>query len=230
MKLLKIIIPCFNERDSLPILIGKLQKLNKDIHFIIVNNGSTDESKQFLDSLTKVPMENLDILHIRENLGYGDGIYRGLQIGPKSKFIGWIHGDLQFEFFKLDEIYEDLAVMEDKYVFYKGIRTGRSILDRFFSFFMEKIASLILRLKFKEINAQPTIFSSNLLEKIKSPPIDFSFDTYVYWLGLKNNYKFIRKEFTFPPRLFGSSKWNFGLKTKFIFSKSLISYFFTLRK
>ena len=30
MKLLTIVIPCFNEKDSLPVLIENLLKLNKD--------------------------------------------------------------------------------------------------------------------------------------------------------------------------------------------------------
>ena len=57
------------------------------------------------------------------------------------------------------------------------------------------IASLVLKEKFTEINAQPTIFSYDLLEKIDDPPNDFSFDTYVYWLALKNDYRIIRKKF-----------------------------------
>ena len=59
------------------------------------------------------------------------------------------------------------------------------------------IASLVLKEKFTEINAQPYFFSYDLLTKIDDPPNDFSFDTYVYWIALKNDYKIIRKNFDF---------------------------------
>ena len=56
-----------------------------------------------------------------------------------------------------------------------------------FSLFMGIIATIILRKTFYEINAQPTIFSPNLLDQVKSPPYDFSYDTYLYWLA-KNTF------------------------------------------
>ena len=61
---------------------------------------------------------------------------------------------------------------------------------------MGLIASIVLNEKFVEINAQPTIFSYDLLTKIDNPPNDFSFDPYIYWIALKNKYKFIRKILT----------------------------------
>ena len=53
---------------------------------------------------------------------------------------------------------------------------------------MGLICSFIIGNKFYEINAQPTIFNKKLIENIKQPPNDFRFDTYVYWLAIKNGY------------------------------------------
>ena len=72
-------------------------------------------------------------------------------------------------------------------------------------------ASIVLGMNFKEINAQPTIFSNQLMSLIDEPPNDFSFDTYIYWLALKNGYKIKRDFYIFPPRQYGNSKWNLGL-------------------
>ena len=147
-------------------------------------------------------------------------------------FTGWIHGDLQFEFEKLNTLYDKLNRNDFNSIniFYKGIRINRSKLESFISYCMGLIASIITSHKFYEINAQPTVFSSNLLEKVIHPPIDFSFDTYIYWLALTNNYKIVREKYSFPPRVYGSSKWNFGIISRLKFSKNLIKYFFYLRK
>jgi len=89
---------------------------------------------------------------------------------------------------------------------------------------------MILKNKYYEINAQPTIFNRELLNYITNPPIDFSFDTYVFWLAVKKGFVVKRDLFSFPPRKYGLSKWDFGLISKIKFSISLIKYFWSLRK
>ena len=232
MNLLTIVIPCFNEFESLPLLIKNLEKINNKINFLIVDNGSKDSSRNYLESIEEDLNKNISIFYIDLNQGYGNGVYKGLNNLKNSKFIGWVHGDLQFEFSKLNNVYEKLSLLENskEKIIYKGTRKGRGYLDSFFSFSMGLIASLILGKRMYEINAQPTIFSNSLIDILDDPPLDFSFDTYVYWKALDNNYKLIRDSFLFPPRQYGESKWNFGLKTRLLFSYSLIKYFFKLRK
>jgi len=230
MNLLTLIIPCFNEHESLPLLIQNLKKLNQKIKFIILNNGSTDETRKYLNNVASSLPPNIRFFELETNNGYGNGIFYALSHVENSKFIGWIHGDLQFEFDKLNIVYEDLLRTGDKKIYYKGIRKGRNIIEVIISHSMGIAASLILRKKMFEINAQPTIFNKELIDYFVNPPMDFSFDTYVYYLALKNNYTVKRRKFKFPPRRYGSSRWNFGLKSRAKFSFSLIKYFLKLRK
>ena len=116
-----------------------------------------------------------------------------------------------------------------EFIFFKGIRYGRNLVSTIFSFLMGIFATLFLRYRFYEINAQPTIFSRELLEQLDNPPKDFGFDTYVYWKAINLDFLFIRKSFLFPPRKYGDSNWNFGLKSRFLFSYSLIKYFISLK-
>jgi len=232
MKFLTIVIPCFNEEKSIPDLIKNLESVDDRIQFFIIDNGSSDNSKNYLKKVENKLQENIKIFFKKENTGYGSGIYEGLLAAQPSTFIGWIHGDLQFEFEKLNTLYDKLNRNDFNSIniFYKGIRINRSKLESFISYCMGLIASIITSHKFYEINAQPTVFSSNLLEKVIHPPIDFTFDTYIYWLALTNNYKIVREKYSFPPRVYGSSKWNFGIISRLKFSKNLIKYFFYLRK
>lgn len=232
MKLLTLVVPCFNEIDSLPILIEKLEDVDDSVNFLILDNGSNDGSKEFLNKISSNLKPNINIFYIDENNGYGAGILKGLETITDSKYIGWIHGDLQFDFLGLRQALEYLNYsnkMSDL-IFYKGVRKGRKIFDSFFSYFMGISASIVLGMNFKEINAQPTIFSNQLMFLIDEPPNDFSFDTYIYWLALKNGYKIKRDFYIFPPRQYGNSKWNLGLGSKLKFSKNLFLYFLKLRK
>ena len=230
-ELITIVIPCFNEKESLPELIKKIQDLTIDINFIIVDNGSTDGSTEYLQRIETKLNTNVSLYFIDQNKGYGHGVYTGLKLA-KTKFVGWIHGDFQFNFESLEKSVSFFSnnIVGNRFYFYKGIRTGRSLLDRFFSYFMGVLATMILKNKYYEINAQPTIFSRELLNYITSPPNNFSFDTYVFWLAVEKGFVVKRELYSFPPRKYGLSKWDFGLISKIKFSISLIKYFWSLRK
>ena len=55
-------------------------------------------------------------------------------------------------------------------MFIKGFRNGRPLIDNFFSKGMSYVASKFLGYEFTDINAQPSIFSTDLnLNKKKFP-------------------------------------------------------------
>ena len=53
MKLLSVVLPCFNESKNIPYILDRLDKVIKrdDIEIIFVDNGSTDETYNILYTL-----------------------------------------------------------------------------------------------------------------------------------------------------------------------------------
>ena len=91
-----IIAPCFNEEESIPDLVNQFSDLLKNrtnVKLLIVNNGSTDNSKEILDRLCERE-SFLESIHIEKNIGYGNGVVAGLR-STKSEFVTWMYGDLQ---------------------------------------------------------------------------------------------------------------------------------------
>ena len=79
-----IIIPCYNEELNIPFLIkksGKVYNKNNNIKFILVNNGSTDGSKNVLNVNKK---SFIKIINLRNNNGYGNGIIAGIILNYAS--------------------------------------------------------------------------------------------------------------------------------------------------
>ena len=106
MTTLTIVIPCFNEKESLSDLIKNIKILNNKIKFIILENGSSDGSYEYLNKIKGELPNNIVVHFKKENTGYGSGVYEGLNKIQNSKYIGWIHGDLQFEFTKLNQMFK----------------------------------------------------------------------------------------------------------------------------
>jgi len=75
---LSIIIPCYNEEKTITLILNKIRNLflagiEKEI--IIINDGSTDNTKSILDQLS---IEDIKIIHHEKNLGKTPTIKTGL--------------------------------------------------------------------------------------------------------------------------------------------------------
>jgi glycosyltransferase involved in cell wall biosynthesis len=229
---LSLIIPCYNEEKNISLIINKLRDyLNKrGLEFIFVDNGSSDKTKSEILKYSK-QYKSIKLIIIQKNIGYGNGIFQGLK-SAKGEYIGWTHGDIQTP--PIDALRAlDIIRKENfpKNIFVKGKRYGRPLVDKLVNTLgMSIFETLILRKRMYDINAQPNIFHRSLLSKMKSPPLDFSFDLYVYYLAKFNKYKVRRFPVFFGKRIFGESKWNTGWKARIKFIKRTIKFTFELKK
>lgn len=224
-----LIIPCYNEAENLPELIVRCEKVlsNAEYEIIFVNNGSSDNSSFIFSDLTK-HHNNVKIVNIKNNKGYGDGILQGLNLAD-GDIIGWTHADNQThpnDFIKAIHLFNKHKNLD----FVKGKRYGRGFVDRIFSLGMGIFDSILLKVKLFEINAQPTVFKKEFMSSWDRPPKDFSLDLYVYFMAKKQNLNIKRIKVFFGPRLFGTSKWNTGISQRIKFIKRTIEFSFQLKK
>ncbi len=190
MKKLSIIIPSYNELNNLSHLLKKVNRIllsNNNIEIIIVDNGSTDGSKAYLDNNKKF-FPKLKIVHVKKNIGYGFGIKYGLKF-TSGNIISWTHADLQFDIMDIVNFFsKNHKMIINQNLIIKGRRQNRSILDVFFTKGMSVVVNLFFNTKIQDINGQPKMFSSILSKKIlKLGPNDFALDLFLLLLASKNN-------------------------------------------
>ena len=186
-KIISCVISCYNEEENILALLNQIKSydLEKKIEFIIVNNGSNDNSWNIILH-NKKNFPEIKFINVEEDLGWGNGVSEGLKYA-KCKFVGWIHGDLQYDMkilFQVIEILEN-PQNQNQNILIKGRRARRMFLEDFFTFIMGIIASILLRKFLFDINAQPSFFSKEILKKFKNTPKDLMLDLYLYNLICK---------------------------------------------
>jgi glycosyltransferase involved in cell wall biosynthesis len=234
MKKLSIIIPCYNECDSLRKLFEICREacLGKNfVEFVFVNNGSTDNSQVILDELICLPENKFfaKVVKVEVNKGYGYGILQGL-FNSEGEVLAWTHADLQTDpkdVIVAYEVFENNLVNNKCIV--KGERKGRPFFDALFTIGMSFFASIMLYGRFFDINAQPKMFNRKSLEYLTNAPNDFSLDLYLLYIAKTEGFKIQTFPVVFRKRLFGEAKGGGTFKGKIKLIKRTIKYISELR-
>ena len=86
-----LIIPIFNEANTLPALLAKLDKLNNNIEIIIIDDGSDDGTQDLLSNNRKYIIISND-----SNLGKGMSVRLGANVASNQNII-LMDGDLEVD-------------------------------------------------------------------------------------------------------------------------------------
>ena len=98
-KIISIVIPVFNEEESLEALFARLSMLNSlfpndvNCEFIFINDGSTDNSLKIIKKQA-LNNNNIKIISFSRNFGHQMAITAGLQ-NANGEFVSIIDSDLQ---------------------------------------------------------------------------------------------------------------------------------------
>jgi len=96
---LSLVIPCYNEADVIRNTVTRLAESFRekkiDVHLVLVDNGSIDDTGKIIDELIE---EELPVTKetVEVNQGYGNGVLRGLRL-CRGKYVGFTCADGQVE-------------------------------------------------------------------------------------------------------------------------------------
>ena len=222
--MLSVIVPCYNEGKNIPFIVSKFNKIleesDDEIEVILVNNGSIDNSKRIFEKNISNTNQNIKVLNVKKNIGYGHGILSGLKTA-KGDILAWTHADLQTDPKDVISAFNEYKKYKDPLLVIKGKRKNRNIIDSFFSWGMQVYSSLILKKKLNDINAQPKLFSRKFYnDHFADAPSDFSLDLFI----LLEAEKIKTIDVFFHNRKFGEAKGGGTIKGKIKLIKRTLDY------
>ena len=79
---ISVIVPCYNEEESLPLFYAEMEKIKPRLHdnieYIFVNDGSQDRTLEVLHELNMMD-PNAHFISFSRNFGKEAALYAGLQ-------------------------------------------------------------------------------------------------------------------------------------------------------
>jgi len=164
---LTIVIPCYNEEESLPVFLTELLPFceNKHYNIIIINDGSTDNS---LSLLLGISNNNVTILNNKVNKGYGAAIKSGIE-KCKTEYMITIDADGQHYFEDIDKLFSEIIASNSDMIV--GSRKGQfsnNIYRDFGKWIIRRIAKFLMPIKIHDLNSGMKIYKTELAKKYLS--------------------------------------------------------------
>lgn len=207
---LSIVLPCYNEEGNIPLILKRFREVLSGmdkVEVLLVDNGSTDNSKDiFASELSKPENDFGRLVVVEKNKGYGFGIMQGV-LAAKSDIIAWTHADMQTDPEDVVNLYHKYGdILSDGTAYAKGRRIRRNFFDSFFTWGMSKISSLALGMELDDVNGQPKMFHRSFLAYLNDAPDDFSLDLFLMYKANKNGIKVFTLPVCFAERKYGQAK------------------------
>ena len=204
---LSIIVPLYNEENTLEVLFAKIQESLKQINYqiIFINDGSSDSSSKVLKKIYNKDLRHVKVIEFSRNFGKDAAIYAGLKYA-KSKYTAIIDADLQQNPKYLYEMYNFLEKNQD----YDGAsmvikKRNGNIIKNIGSKFFYKIINILSDINFAENASDFRMFRENIKEAILTLDEKIRFSKGIFnWIGFKTKYFYYDVE----KRYAGISKFN----------------------
>lgn len=210
MKKISIIIPAYNEQESLPILYERLTKLmetlnNYDFEVLFVNDGSKDQTIEIIKELREKD-KRICYVDFARNFGKEIAMIAGLDYATGDCVI-FMDADLQDPPELVPELVKYWEEGYDDVYAKRKSRKGETWLKKFTSKMYYKVLQHVTRVEIQEDTGDFRLLDRrcvNALKKLRESQRNTK--SMFSWIGYK------KKEVLYDrdPRVAGKTKWNYG--------------------
>src|SRR5919106_929877 len=81
-----VIVPTFNERENLPLIVGRVHKARPDVHVLVVDDGSPDGTGELADELALADPDRVHVMHRAAKGGLGAAYLAGFAWGLNREY------------------------------------------------------------------------------------------------------------------------------------------------
>lgn len=180
---LSVLIPAFNEEESIQDTVNRVKKALPHAEIIVINDGSKDSTGKILEKLSDVK-----VITNPYNLGYGASLKKGL-LEASGDYVAITDADGTYPIEDLPKLLKEIPSVD----MVVGSRTGKNVHIPFFrrpaKWFIGKLANFMSGKKIPDLNSGLRIFDKQKAKEfIRLYPSGFSFTTTITLAFLTNDY------------------------------------------
>jgi dolichol-phosphate mannosyltransferase len=168
---LSIVIPALNEADNLrrllPLIREVTGELNLEAEIIVVDGGSTDDSKRVATDLGARAIEQVE-------RGYGGALLAGFA-GARSRYVATMDADLSHPPVFLKDFWRERAstdvLIASRYV--PGGQADMALSRRILSTILNRTYAILLGLKLRDLSSGFRMYDRRMIESVDLQARDF---------------------------------------------------------
>ncbi|MCH4057862.1 MAG: glycosyltransferase family 2 protein [Lactobacillaceae bacterium] len=210
MATLSIIVPCYNEQESLPYYFTAMEKLKPqlplDFEYIFVNDGSRDQTLAYLRKLAITNPDSVHYISFSRNFGKEAGLYAGLQKAT-GDYITVMDADLQDPPELLIKMYQEIQDPEIDCVGTRRVtRAGEPKLRSFFARMFYRLINKIGQTEIIDGARDFRLMTRQMVDAILELTEYNRFSKGLFsWVGFKTKYL----PYENVERVAGTTSWSF---------------------
>lgn len=210
MKVLSLIVPCYNEEQSLPYFYDEIMRiagiLNEvEFEILLVDDGSKDGTLDAMRSLHEKD-QRVKYLSFSRNFGKEAAMYAGLQ-NVTGDYVAVIDADLQHPPEMLIDMYH--GIVDEHYDSVAARRVSREGEPKIRSFFARSFYRILNKLSKVEIvdgSVDYRLMTRQMVDAVLTMSEKNRFTKGIFaWVGFKTKWL----EFKNVERVAGETKWSF---------------------
>lgn len=210
-----VLIPTFNERENLPLILDRLRQARPDVHVLVIDDGSPDGTGELADELAAAEPDRIHVMHRAAKAGLGAAYLAGFAWGLSRQYTVLVEMDADGshapeQLYRLLDAIDagaDLAI-GSRYVGGGSVRNWpwrRLALSKTANTY----SRLLLGVGIHDITAGYRAYRREVLEKIDLAAVDskgYCFQIDLTWRSINNGFTVTEVPITFTERELGVSK------------------------
>lgn len=218
MPLISVVVPCFNEGESLPLFVPEVGRVAREMQgdspqlsfeLVLVDDGSSDETLDVMRSLSNDPPEGLVVrwTSFSRNFGKEAGMLAGLRMA-RGDYVTTMDADMQDPPSLLPKMYEILRndPRYDCVATRRSTRAGEPPVRSFFSRMFYRIINRMSETDFVDGARDFRLMRRRMVDAVLSLGEYNRFSKGIFsWVGFETFWL----EYENVERAAGTTKWNF---------------------
>jgi dolichol-phosphate mannosyltransferase len=210
-----VIIPTYNERENLPLIMARVRKARPDVHILIVDDGSPDGTGQLADEMAAAEPDRIQVMHrtAKDGLGaaylaaFAWGLERGYSVLVEMDADGSHAPEQLYRLLDAIDNGADVAI-GSRYVDGGTVRNWpyrRLVLSKSANTY----ARVLLGVDIHDITAGYRAYRREVLEKLDLTTVEskgYCFQVDLTWRAINHGFTVAEVPITFTERELGVSK------------------------